>query len=597
MKALNLLFVSFFLLIFSTSLSAQTQNDVYREANPEQSIQTDNSPYANLLAQIAIAKKAGNIALHEQLSSQVKAQFPEKFYSSHENFQIRPQFPEGNKEAPFMEADWGPGDVNIYPRNVFTGNSRNNKTIDLETDSLGNKYIGVLVATRDSIKLYRSTNDGTLWTNFQTVTIGAPGQWHSFDMFITDSANVFRIGMSCVVNTIGNENDGLLYWVSMTTTGTGFRAAAIYPTPSGFGYANPSITSDGFTYSAGLTYWYTSYQRLNSTTGAGNQLLCSFSTDWGWTWRIDTVRNTYNDYSIDIEYNSFPTADSIYVIMTNDLTPSNPNLRLMRVWSGILGNSPAWTQFNVNAGTNPEIECELGVNRQDNSMGIVFREDFGAANGNVRYNYWVPGLSTYWTNTSDISANPNNESRPRIDCQERQGGWRVSWVSQTALYDTVLYASTPFIDVPFAGTTIVNPTNNSSPLISPDVAGFRGAVSFAAGVVFAGRISSVWYDGSSITPTGITPVINIADKFTLNQNYPNPFNPVTNIKFSLPVKGHAKLLVYDALGREVARLVNSELSAGNYTVDFNAVSLSSGIYFYKLVSGNFSDVKKMMLIK
>lgn len=597
MKTFYSIMMFFSLMFFVANINAQSQDDVYREANPEQTVQTDNSPYANLLAQIAIAKKSGNVEQYKQLSEQLKSQFPEKFHYSQDAFQIRAQYPEGNMKAPFIEGDWGPGDVRVFPRNVFGGNTRDVKTIDLEVDSLGNKYIGILVSTRDSLKLYRSTDDGSIWTNFQTVIVGAGTQWHSFDMFITDSANVFRLGISGVTVPTGSENSGSIYWISMTTTGTGFRAAEIYPTVAGNGYANPSIVSDGFIYSAGLTYWYTSYQRVNSGTGAGNQLLCSFTTDWGYTWRIDTVRNTFNDYNIDIEYNAYPTSDSIYVVMTNDITPANPNLRLMRVWLGILGNSPAWTQFNVNAGANPEVEPELAVNRQNNGMAIVFREDFGPANGNIRYNYWVPGLSTWWGNTADLRANPNNENRPRIDCQERQGAYRVSWVSQGPAFDTVLYASTTDITNPFTGITFVNPTNDCSVIISPDVAGFRNSAAFGGGVTFAGFSSNVWYDGSNITPTGINPNNGIAEQYTLSQNYPNPFNPATNIKFSLPVKGFASLVVYDALGREVATLINSELNAGSYTVDFNAASLSSGVYFYKLTANNFSDVKKMLLIK
>jgi len=86
--------------------------------------------------------------------------------------------------------------------------------------------------------------------------------------------------------------------------------------------------------------------------------------------------------------------------------------------------------------------------------------------------------------------------------------------------------------------------------------------------------------------------------YTLQQNYPNPFNPVTNIKFGLPKGSFVTLKVYDMLGKEVASLVNNlNLAAGNYTYDFNAVNIPSGIYFYKLSASEFSDVKKMTLIK
>ncbi len=86
--------------------------------------------------------------------------------------------------------------------------------------------------------------------------------------------------------------------------------------------------------------------------------------------------------------------------------------------------------------------------------------------------------------------------------------------------------------------------------------------------------------------------------YSLNQNYPNPFNPVTNIRFALPKSSLVTLKIYDMLGREVASLINNQnIAAGNYTYDFNASGIPSGVYFYKLTAGGFSDVKKMTLIK
>jgi hypothetical protein len=90
-----------------------------------------------------------------------------------------------------------------------------------------------------------------------------------------------------------------------------------------------------------------------------------------------------------------------------------------------------------------------------------------------------------------------------------------------------------------------------------------------------------------------------ANDYSLSQNYPNPFNPSTSIKYSIPVSGFVTLKVYDILGNEVASLVNANQNAGQYSVDFNtsSLNLSSGVYFYKLSTGNFTDVKKMSLIK
>ena len=85
--------------------------------------------------------------------------------------------------------------------------------------------------------------------------------------------------------------------------------------------------------------------------------------------------------------------------------------------------------------------------------------------------------------------------------------------------------------------------------------------------------------------------------FFLYQNYPNPFNPTTSINFSIPQDGLVKLVVYDVLGKEIATLVNSEQTSGTYQVTFDASKLNSGVYFYKITSGDFSDVKKMLLVK
>ena len=86
-------------------------------------------------------------------------------------------------------------------------------------------------------------------------------------------------------------------------------------------------------------------------------------------------------------------------------------------------------------------------------------------------------------------------------------------------------------------------------------------------------------------------------EFRLYQNYPNPFNPVTTIEYSLPVESFVQLKVYNAIGNEVATLVNEEQAAGDYKVDFNAVELPSGIYFYKLQNTNFIQTKKMIFLK
>lgn len=105
-------------------------------------------------------------------------------------------------------------------------------------------------------------------------------------------------------------------------------------------------------------------------------------------------------------------------------------------------------------------------------------------------------------------------------------------------------------------------------------------------------------------PIGIKQISSVIPKsFELSQNYPNPFNPITKIKFDLPPLtkggqgGFLKLVIYDILGREVANLVNQQLKPGSYEIEWDGINYPSGVYLYKLTAGDFTNTKKMVLIK
>lgn len=90
---------------------------------------------------------------------------------------------------------------------------------------------------------------------------------------------------------------------------------------------------------------------------------------------------------------------------------------------------------------------------------------------------------------------------------------------------------------------------------------------------------------------------NLPVEFQLHQNYPNPFNPITTITFSLPKSANTSLKIFDILGREVEILVDGYITLGTHEAKFNAANLASGVYFYKLTSGNFTEIKKMVLMQ
>lgn len=110
-------------------------------------------------------------------------------------------------------------------------------------------------------------------------------------------------------------------------------------------------------------------------------------------------------------------------------------------------------------------------------------------------------------------------------------------------------------------------------------------------------VSKMTKGASNGTGSSIETKNEIATAYMLKQNYPNPFNPTTKFEYSIPKAGIVSLKVYDILGNEVASLVNYFQNAGSYTADFDANNLTSGVYIYKIQSGNFVKSNKMVLIK
>ena len=113
-------------------------------------------------------------------------------------------------------------------------------------------------------------------------------------------------------------------------------------------------------------------------------------------------------------------------------------------------------------------------------------------------------------------------------------------------------------------------------------------------------IKFLYFDNISLIEI-VTSIVDETDfiktDYILYNNYPNPFNPTTNISFNIAESGYTTLKIYDILGNEISTLIKKELVAGKYDVDFDAGNLPSGIYFYQLQTPNFTQTKKMILLK
>ncbi|HAP36424.1 MAG TPA: hypothetical protein DCQ28_10945 [Bacteroidetes bacterium] len=127
-------------------------------------------------------------------------------------------------------------------------------------------------------------------------------------------------------------------------------------------------------------------------------------------------------------------------------------------------------------------------------------------------------------------------------------------------------------------------------------ASLTGLFAASNGHLFGGTTSGL-FKSAQITTTVIKSTSIAPGTFSLSQNYPNPFNPSTAIKFTTGDVGMVTLKVFDILGREVSTLVNEVKEAGSYTINFNASTLSGGVYYAQLQCGTRIESKKMLLVK
>ncbi len=166
--------------------------------------------------------------------------------------------------------------------------------------------------------------------------------------------------------------------------------------------------------------------------------------------------------------------------------------------------------------------------------------------------------------------------------------------------NTTLSAGTYWVEVGFTGSLASGPWAPPRTILNTPATGNAQQ-----------RLAGVWspaMDGANqqglpfiIYGTNITGISNnntgIPGSYNLKQNYPNPFNPSTKISFDLPKQDFVKISVYDMSGKEVETLLNRVVDAGSFTVDFDASKLSTGVYFYKMITSDFAATKKMILVK
>ncbi|MBD3410811.1 MAG: alpha/beta fold hydrolase [Ignavibacteriales bacterium] len=162
--------------------------------------------------------------------------------------------------------------------------------------------------------------------------------------------------------------------------------------------------------------------------------------------------------------------------------------------------------------------------------------------------------------------------------------WRVAQEANVAAYEVERKS-----DGAFATVGTVKATGASLYAFADDAA--------KTDVRYVYRVKAIDRDGAFVYSDRVEATLEAPIDYALRQNYPNPFNPVTQIEFSTPAPGRASLVVFNAIGEVVAKLLEGEIEAGTHAVSFDASDLPSGIYFYRLTAGSFTQVKKMTLLR
>ncbi len=598
----------FFLLIFtafSFFIFAQTEEQIRLEANPDYQPVIDNSEYAQLLRELIEARESGDMQQYKQIQNQIQIKFSDRFVGTPVSSSDQILIPV-DKEPVITGSlpigiEWA-DELKIFDGKigVSTGGNPtpNRKMIKLIADTLGTLYAACITNwfSADTLAFFKSTDKGFTWSSIKYIYAGSNVRYQGFDIDIADTANGrWKIGIVVSLTPRGgNGYSGTLAYGDMFEDGSEFSAVLVEPDTGITGCISPAIVTDAYDYYPYESYWYITYQRVDTTTGITQQVIAAYSTNGGTSWLQDTVRTGFNDYQLDIDYAKTDTF-FVYVLLTNNATTTNENLRLRYIPLTQLGTSSSWLQYNVANSTNPENDGMMAVNRATNQIAVVHTTDVGG-NKNIEYAYSLNGKVPFTQNVA-LATQSNDEERPSIHSPYNQAGaFRVVYIIKDTS-DKVLYKGTTDIQNFTASPTSVSRVNHSSTSIIPSVCGFQIGGGFAGGVVYAGFGPNNLYFNSSNLTTDVEDELISPENFALYQNYPNPFNPSTKIVWQSPVSGWQTLKVYDVLGNEVATLVNEYREAGRNEVTFDAGSLSSGLYIYTLKNGKFISSRKMMLIK
>lgn len=330
--------------------------------------------------------------------------------------------------------------------------------------------------------------------------------------------------------------------------------------------------------------------------GSGGMDICIMKLDPGGSLQwFKTVGGTNHDYG----YSIIKTSDGGYAVAAQTLSfgAGGYDMYILKL------NSSGTLQWNKTiGGTGPEFAYSYSrsiVQTTDGGYAVVSgTQSFGAS-----YDCYIVKLDSIGGFQWNKTIGGTGEDKANSIIQTTDGGYVLAGYTysfgagQSDMYIVKLDAD---------GNTCGNSSSPASTVTTPTPSVGSPYPTWTWPVLLTTTRTPTVSSGGTLTTvciTGIIPISNeIPDFYELHQNYPNPFNPNTKIKFSIPLNSkwqiaNVKLVVYNLLGQEVTTLVNQQMKPGTYEVDFDGSKYSSGVYFYRLITADFTETKKMILIK
>ena len=558
-----------------------------------------------LTSQIRIAKKNGDLTKIEQLNHELETVPGIITYNTGANL----NGPQISGEVLNIPVE---GSLTDYNSTLLSGQGfwANATSTDRVTGRIWAVGTQNNVSASDTLKIFTSVDNGISWTLVYKLGFVNSGVHFNNDELDVEAVNNGTASYAFMVAglTYGATDYSFIFRLNSSGTETFF--SYLFTTASFVKHNNPRITSDNSNYTSGSYVYFILTQ--DSIVGTAHYLktklglltspftatpVLTYRNNSGangaYWWNLSNAGDTSKLYN-DIAYSDSATSDVI--ITVSNFYKAGLNNLYFSYSKDYGATTPYW--FPQVTETNVNYKPRLASTGFDDVSGmqylmLTYTRQFSATDWDP-YSYRTTNNGAAWTSgyidaTSDTTFYTDVTAIPRVP-----NTFRTAYGVRTSTNGNVYMRS--YNNGTFLTKFMLNPSPVSGSY-TPIRAGYRYSADSCFNTVEGiGGGGLFAYSGCSGTLTGVG---NNESQLTYNlsQNYPNPFNPVTKISYSLPKSGIITLKVYDILGKEVATLVNELKNAGNYSVDFNASSFPSGIYFYKLESNGFNDVKKMILVK